>query len=312
MKSFPLFLAVAALSPVAQAAPFSLPGINMQKQANAVLSLMSYSVVPDLTSSSVSISNGNTGNPEIGMTQFGGGFTISHDTPLYLEGAIAASRYDPTYLATDGQETRKLPVKWNTVSGTGGIGWDFPLTEDKELVIRPIVNFSLGYVASDLRLAQAFINYKADTDIEFLHHGTLKAYGYGGSLMLDYEHVRPEGEIDIELRYSDIRLESYGGTSTAVKGTADAQTANLYARYRAPTGLTALSRPVRYVLELSHSHYMGSQAGILGFDYLTSVGLGLELDSSAYDIFVTRTRLVLRHVFGNNVSGYSVGLAVSF
>ena len=56
----------------------------------------------------------------------------------------------------------------------------------------------------------------------------------------------------------------------------------------------------------------GDQRGVLGFDRLTSVGAGLELDSSAYNVFITRTRLVGRYVFGTNVSGFSVGLAVSF
>ncbi|MGN5476089.1 hypothetical protein ACTMU2_00885 [Cupriavidus basilensis] len=32
----------------------------------------------------------------------------------------------------DGTQSRALPVRWNTFSGTG-IGWDFPLTENKEL-----------------------------------------------------------------------------------------------------------------------------------------------------------------------------------
>ena len=38
----------------------------------------------------------------------------------------------------------------------------------------------------------------------------------------------------------------------------------------------------------------------------------MELDSSAHDIWVTRWRAVLRHVVGHNVSGWSLGLAVSF
>ncbi|MBS0343901.1 MAG: hypothetical protein JSS56_25640, partial [Proteobacteria bacterium] len=63
----------------------------------------------------------------------------------------------------------------------------------------------------------------------------------------------------------------------------------------------------------SHSRYLGSQADILGFDYLTSVGAGLELDTSAFNpLYVTRARAVLRYMFGNNVSGTSLGLAVSF
>jgi hypothetical protein len=36
------------------------------------------------------------------------------------------------------------------------------------------------------------------------------------------------------------------------------------------------------------------------------------LDSGAYDVFVTRTGLVARHAFGHNVTGFAIGLAVSF
>ena len=66
------------------------------------------------------------------------------------------------------------------------------------------------------------------------------------------------------------------------------------------------------MLEASNTQYLGSQRGVLGFNYLSSLGVGVELDSSAYNIFVTRTRLVARYMFGNNVSGTSIGLACSF
>jgi len=287
-------------------------GPAVQRSANAVLTLMSFSVVPDLASSSLSITDAQTANPGIVMSQLGGGFTLSKSVPIYLEGSIAYSRYDPTFVASDGSQSRELPTRWNTVAGTIGIGWDFPLTEDRELVFRPIFNASLGNVSSDLRLAQGFVNRKTDRDINFLDGGSLNAYGLGGSVMIDWEHYRPEHDIDVELRYTNIHLKSFGGSSEAVQGSAKAQTASLYARWRAPTGLYAMDRPVRYVLELSHSHYLGAQAGALGFNYLTTLGLGLELDTTAHEVFVTRVRAVVRYVFGNNVSGISLGLAASF
>lgn len=291
---------------------FRLPQINVQKHANGILSLMSYSVVPDLTTSSLSINNANSENPSITMAQLGGGATMSESFPIYLEGSIAYSRYDPTFVATNGTESRVLPLKWNSVAATGGVGWDFPIALNGELKLRPIVNISLGQVSSDLAIGQWLVNEKTDLDLSFLDRGTLKAYGYGGSLMLDYEHYRENYEVDVELRYTNIRLESFGSTSTGVKGHADAETANIWARYRAPTGGKLLKRPLRYVLETSHSSFLGSQRGILGFNDLTTLGVGLELDSSAYPVFITRTRLLVRHVFGHNVSGWSMGLAVSF
>ena len=38
----------------------------------------------------------------------------------------------------------------------------------------------------------------------------------------------PGNEIDVELRYTNIRLQSFGGTTTAVEGSADSQSASLW------------------------------------------------------------------------------------
>lgn len=283
---------------------------SIQEQANSVLAIMSYTTVPDVTTSSLSINNGATGNPGFGQTQLGGGFTLGKSFPLYLEGTVALSRYDPTFVATDGASQRLLPVKWDTASTTVGIGWDFPITN--ELVLRPILNGTIGRVTSDLRIAQAVINHVADTDLQFLQNGTLNAYGYGGSLMLDYEHYRENYEVDVELRATDIYLRSFGSTSAAAQGSSTAQQLSLWARWRAPTGLHALDKPVRYVLETAYSQYFGNSAGVLGFNNLTSLGVGLELDSSHYPVIVTRTRAMLRYVFGHDVHGIAVGFAMSF
>jgi hypothetical protein len=301
--------ACATLAQAQQQPPLTVTGARIQKIANGVLGLMGYSVVPDLTSSTLAIDSAGTGNPQISMSQLAGGFTTSRTTPVYLEGGIAYSRYDPTFIATSGEETRSVPVKWISVALTGGVGYDFPVAQD--LVFRPIFNFALGQVTSDLRVARFAFENRTGAEIDFLDRGHHNAYGLGGSVMLDYEMVRPDQEVDVELRYTAIRLQSFGSTAEALRGHADAVTASLYTRYRAPTGMTALDRPVRYVLEYAFTRYLGDQPS-LGFNNLHSIGAGLELDSSAHEIFITRTRLVGRYRFGNNVSGFGVSLAVSF
>lgn len=313
-STFALAIALSCASAAAQTPPplsnQARLNTSVQSQANAVLAIMSYTTVPDVTTSSLSINNGTTGNPGFGQTQLGGGFTLSRTFPLYLEGTLALSRYDPTFVATDGATQRLLPVKWNTASTTVGIGWDFPITD--ELRFRPILNGTVGRVTSDLRVAQTVLNHVADTNLQFLDDGALNAYGYGGSLMLDYEHYREKYEVDVELRATDIHLRSFGSSSSGVQGSANAQELSLWARYRAPTGLHALDKPVRYVLETAYSQYFGDSSGVLGFNNLTSLGVGLELDSSHYPVFVTRTRAMVRYVFGHNVHGVSFGFAMSF
>jgi hypothetical protein len=114
----------------------------VQKLADGVLGIMSYTVAPDVTTSSLALNGSATSSTDLSMSQFGGGFTWSTGTPLYLEGNAAYSRYDPVFAASDGTATRSVPVKWNSVSATGGVGWDLPIAE--HWVVRPIFNFTLG------------------------------------------------------------------------------------------------------------------------------------------------------------------------
>ncbi|MGY3887823.1 hypothetical protein [Aeromonas aquatica] len=307
-----LLSGIGLVSLMAQANDDSL----IQQRANAVVSLMSFTVVPDITASNLDIGSGTNEQAALTITQLGGGATMSEGFPIYLEGTLGYSRYDPQFVFTDGTETRTIPVKWNSLSATGGIGWDFGLHRDRwggNLVLRPIANFTLGTVASDLRIGAAFISHKTGKNLDFLDGGTLNVYGLGGSLMLDYELFSKAQDIDAELRYSYQHLQSFTGTADSIAGQAEAENLGLYLRRRAPLfSWTLLDRPVRYVMEGARTEYLGAQRGLLGFNSLNSLGLGLELDSSKYKVFVTRTRLVARYMFSHNTNGYSIGLAMSF
>ncbi|WP_442910743.1 hypothetical protein [Kluyvera sp. CHPC 1.2972] len=309
---FMLLLTSLTFSTALQAAD----GQRIKQRADAVLTLMSYMIVPDITASDLNIGSGSDDKTELSITQFGGGATMGDTFPLYLEGAMGYSRYDPQFVISDGDQSRRIPTKWNSLTATGGIGWDFSLHRDRwggNLVLRPIANVMLGTMASDLRVGKWALERHRNAEYDFLDGGRLNAYGLGGSLMLDYELVSPAQDIDIELRYTGMNLQTFGNTSSAVEGSATAQNLGLYLRRRAPLfDWTLLKSPVRYVLEGAHTEYLGEQRGTLGFDSLSSVGIGIEMDSSKYPVFITRTRLVARYMFGNGTSGYGVGLAMSF
>jgi len=281
---------------------------ELQQRANAILTLMGFSLTPDVTTGALSISDQSTGNPYFRQTSLSGGGRVGKELPLYLEGTLAYGRYDPSFVVSDGQAPARIPVKWDSLLGTAGVGWDFAIT--KRLVLRPILNFSLGRVESEgvVTSAPAAGNRAA---LDFLGNGRLNAFGRGASLMLDYERYLAENEVDVELRYSYINLRSFD-SSQAVEGHANAQTFSFWSRYRAPTRFTLLERPLRYVLEYAYTTFLGDLEGVLGFDDVHSFGVGLELDSSRYDVHVERTRLMVRYKIGNNVTGWALGLAVSF
>jgi hypothetical protein len=304
-----LSLALCCLPATAQVRDGIVSSIDLQRLANGILGIMSYTVAPDVTTSSLAVDNAATADPGLSMTQLGGGFTWSKQTPLYLEGNAAYSRYDPVFLASDGTDQRPLPVKWNALSVTGGVGWDFPLAE--HWTLRPIFNFTWGYVTSDLNIAKWWLENNTDAELEFLDKGKLKARGLGGSLMIDYERFAPEADVDMELRYTNVKLRNSGDLSDVIRSSASAESASLWARRRVPTGWVVWDRPVRYVLEGAFTRFLGSQTEV-GVDRMSSLGAGIEFDSSAYDIWATRWRALLRYKFGPDISGWSVGLAVSF
>jgi hypothetical protein len=157
--------------------------------------VISYSLTPDVTTGSLSLRDSALSNPELSMTSLGGGGTLSESFPLYVEGTIALNRYNPTFISS-GSSPVKIPVRWNSISGTGGIGWDFKLTD--QFKIRPIFNVSLGHVESDLSIASRVIENKTGISLDFLNNGRLNAYGLGGSIVLDYEDYRPDQENEYE------------------------------------------------------------------------------------------------------------------
>jgi hypothetical protein len=179
-------------------------------------------------------------------------------------------------------------------------------------VIRPIFNFTLGRVVSDLKVAKWWVESKTNEDLNFLDGGKLEAYGLGGSLMLDYEKFAPDHDDDLEIRYTNVELTSQGSSSAGVEGHAKAESVSIWARTRFPTGWGyAMGRPIRYVYEVATTRFLGAQAEV-GLTQMNSVGIGLEVDSSAKDIWATRWRIVARYKFGPGMSGHAIGLAISF
>ncbi|AIF48785.1 hypothetical protein [Dyella japonica] len=284
---------------------------QLQQRANAALALMGYLQTPDVTSGALSIKDASTDNPAFNNSSLGGGFVLSDSVPIYMEGTIGYSRYDPRFVASNGQEQRDLPTRWNNLVVTAGIGWNVQVTRDFAII--PIVNGSYGTVKSDVQLGSLYIERNTNLDLQFLANGHLDAAGAGGSLLLSYDHVAENYEAEVQLRYTDIYTHSVNSSSRIVQGSSRNENLSLWSRYRAPTGMHALDRPVRYVLEYAHTEYFGSEATVIAVNHLNSLGAGLELDTSKYHpLWIYRARAVLRYVFAPGVQGVSLGLAVTF
>lgn len=74
----------------------------LKEQVDAALSLMTFTVTPDVTASNLSINSHASGPTELMLTQLGGGATMDDEVPIYLEGTLGFCRYDPKYVINEG------------------------------------------------------------------------------------------------------------------------------------------------------------------------------------------------------------------
>ena len=288
---------------------------------SGVLGLMGYSVIPDGSANALQVDRSTQGgsdedsNPTLTLSQFGFGFTWGESFPLFTEIYVSYARYDPRAVFTR-QSARVTPFRWNNFTGTLGIGYDIRLSET--LWLRPIVNVAAGYAASDVGLFASFIEYRRDVDLSLLTDAEVQAWGIGGALALAHYDYRPEREIDVELRYTQIHLETFGNTAPAARGQSTAQALGLWGRSRWPSGWELFGRPVRWVRDGNATAYLGDQRDAIGFSWAVKFGGGIEFDTARWElgamgINLNRVRLIGRYFYGdNNITGYSVGIGMSF
>ncbi|MCA8882720.1 MAG: autotransporter outer membrane beta-barrel domain-containing protein [Rhodobacteraceae bacterium] len=316
MFRFPAFALTASLLCAAPAAAGPLDdayGTFLRRNTEGALAVLGLAAVPSETASALVLdtgSNPNRGN-DFQAAQLGGGFRISDDFPVYLEGYIGYNRYDPVLLLSDRGQTSQMPLKWTSVAATGGIGYEFDLTE--HLVLRPQVHIMLGRTQTDVSVAAKVIGDRLGLDVNSLKSGGVTAGGVGGSLTLAYnQRWENDYELDVTLRHTQLHIEPIGGDKDLM-GSAEAITTALWTRYRIPTGYELFDRPVRVVTEASLSHLPGDQGTILDEDWLAQIGVGGEIDlAETWVPWVTTTRLVFRYTQGEHLRGYSLGLACSF
>lgn len=293
---------------------------NLQIRRGGVLGLFGYNVTPDGSTNALSITRGTTisgaGATALTLSQFGFGFTVSESFPLFLESYLGTARYDPRTYITGGAETSRVPLRWNNVALTLGVGYDIKLAEN--LWLRPILNGSIGYATSDAALFGAFVNYRTGRDISALTDLHMNIYGIGGSLVLAYYDYKPARDIEVELRYTEIPLQTFGDTPERFRGSSTPRTVGLWARYRWPTGLEAFGRPLRWVIDTSGTAYLGEQREALGFGWSVKVGGGIEFDIGrqefgAVGLTLSRVRLIGRYFYGDGgITGTSFGIGMSF
>ncbi len=285
-------------------------GSQVEEKAAEALALFGLIAVPNDAATTISL-DGAGGTTDLLSVQTGGGFRVSDDFPLYLEGFAGYQRYDPVFVFSNGEDSADVRARWNAVALTGGVGWDFPVTD--KFTIRPMGHVTVGRIISDTELGLRFIGNQIGKDAGFLLNGGLTAAGYGASISAIYEDITDAYEFEVSGRATYLHIETVGSSSD-VDASSDASVASFWTRYREPVkDWTAFGQPVRWVVDASLGLYDGGPNEFPGIEWLAGLGAGLELDvSDTKLIWTTRARVMARYYFGEDYQGWGLGLGISF
>lgn len=302
---------VAMFAPMSASAQDIRLGDGISRYSNQALSTFGLVAIPNDSANGLSLKSKSNDDERYFSFQLGGGFRVHENTPIYLEGYLGYQRYDPTLVLSRPSGDLVVPVRWNGAAATGGIGYDWKLTDHWSL--RPIVNVSLGHIVSDAAILGSLLPGITDTDEDFLIDGGMTSGGLGGSLLLNYKKRSEAMDVDIRVRHTHLELFSIL-SSAHLNARASAISTSVWSRIRVPIrGWNWQNRPVRSVWEASFTRYSGDQGRALDLDWLGKVGAGLEVDLSGTDVsIVSRGRVTLNYLFGEEYDGVAFGLGISF
>ncbi|MES4780565.1 hypothetical protein L0B07_07540 [Raoultella ornithinolytica] len=118
MVSLPRACTLSAALLLVSPACLALDGSHLKQRADAVLMLMSYTVVPDVTASDLNIGSGTNEKNQLSITQFGGGATLSKRYPIYLV-AFVLTAHRTVQLAAFFNFFSNIPAAHSSTSAQG-------------------------------------------------------------------------------------------------------------------------------------------------------------------------------------------------
>lgn len=297
-------------APSAQAQEYDVDG-GAKVLAGKALAVIGLGAIPSRSAQLVSLKGQNGNDDKFRSLQIGGGKTLSGDLPIYLEGYLGYQNYKSTFILSNGISDVSARANWDGLVGTGGIGWNFQL--DPYWSVKPLVNFSVGQIKSDVTLSSALAPSEIGDAVNFLSDGKLTTGGYGAGILLEYKLREQTREIDFSLRQTYMHFKTIGSSSD-LDASANALTTSAWVRARYPIGSwRVFNSPVRSVWQAGASAFDGSQSDVLGSVWLANVGVGLELGTENTGLpLLTRARLMVNYAFNSDFNGVAVGIGLSF
>jgi len=233
---------------------------------------------------------------------------LSSNTDVYwnVAGAYLTSKQD---FPTDPPFAGSISSKWSAFSLTGGLlakiglGSGFTLVPGLDLSVARLDNdadYSGGASALQPFLDGLLFNWNSD------------AYLVTPNIGLVWKWMGADRRINVAAHASWSWISSFDESDSALKFNETIGVYSIRADYVAPTGMKVFERPFHWVALAGYAGFFGPNRDALGFTSVMEVGVGVEVPLSKSSEKPQRIRLSASYLFGQNVTGWTVGLGMRY
>ncbi len=227
----------------------------------------------------------------------------------YLHARENVTVADGSFGSTDARMT------FDTVTALAGAGLDIPILSalGGRTILRPIVLAGYTRVESNTRFSGANAAGLAAATRGLLTDVSLDSLLLGGAIALVHEReIGGDLSFKAGLRINQIADIGLNASDPALDTTNSFSVATAAIELKGPMGIEIGGLSLRWIAFASGTWMFGQNNDALGFSSFAELGAGIELADPNLIPGVEAISLRGSGLFGDNVTGWSVGLAVSF
>lgn len=233
-------------------------------------------------------------------------------TALYGELTIGYLYGHQRFLSElEDQGTTVINADYRTFTGLAGVGLDLPLHDT--LVLRPILLAGYSYIKNDADFSGAHAELMKEATRGILFDFDVHSVLLGGAAELGYDRRFAEGlRLTGNLRYNHFVDIGVAASDSALKETGDFGVLTGGAELSGPTPVTLFGRELRWIGFTNGTGFVGQQSAALGFQYFFEIGGGVQLVDREVVRGLEGVSLRSSAIVGENVTGWTIGLALEF
>lgn len=229
----------------------------------------------------------------------------------YLEGTFGYTRMTQSG-ALDRGAAQKLRIRGSvttfSVLAGAGLGYELP----PGLTLRPLALLGYAHLDNDTDFDGPGAEILGPVLDDIVANFTADELLYGAALAVEAE--RPAGALDLglSLRYNHLWGTTLRASDDALDGSSSFGVFTAAATVAGPLPATAFGHELRWLAFASNSSFPGLSGDALGFDYFFELGGGLEIVDRGVMPGVEGLSLRASYLFGDHVTGVSVGAHLEF